>query len=165
MHNVWQAYFFRQTKSKKKTMNNSTKIFIRFIKQLKSLLEQHEESFEQETGFNYNEVSILDYLIKDGQQPITQTALRFNIMPSQMTFVVDRMEIAGYVTRVRMPENRRTIYLRATTKAQELVKIYEESYAKIVDNISSGLNTKEKTSLIELLEKIGEKQINNSWNN
>lgn len=140
------------------TMDNPTKTFIRFVKHLKNTLESQEELFEQETGFKYNEVAILDYLLKEGQQPITQTALKFNIMPSQMTFVVDRMEIAGYVNRVRMPENRRTIYLRATSKAMELVKGYEESYTKILDNVLSGLNSKEKTTLLELLDRISDKK-------
>lgn len=140
------------------TIDNPTKTFIRFVKHLKNTLEGQEELFEQETGFKYNEVAILDYLLKDGQQPITQTALKFNIMPSQMTFVVDRMEIAGYVNRVRMPENRRTIYLRATNKAMDLVKSYEESYTKILENVLSNLNSKEKTALLELLDKISEKK-------
>lgn len=140
------------------TTENPTKTFIRFVKHLKNTLESQEELFEQETGFKYNEVAILDYLLRDGQQPITQTALKFNIMPSQMTFVVDRMEIAGYVNRVRMPENRRTIYLRATNKAMELVKSYEESYTKILENVLSNLNSKEKTTLLELLDKISEKK-------
>ncbi len=140
------------------TIDNPTKTFIRFVKYLKNTLENQEELFEQETGFKYNEVAILDYLLKEGQQPITQTALKFNIMPSQMTFVVDRMEIAGYVNRVRMPENRRTIYLRATNKAMDLVKSYEESYTKILDNVMSNLNSKEKTAVLELLDKISEKK-------
>lgn len=140
------------------TIDNPTKTFIRFVKHLKNTLENQEELFEQETGFKYNEVAILDYLLKEGQQPITQTALKFNIMPSQMTFVVDRMEIAGYVNRVRMPENRRTIYLRATNKAMELVKRYEESYTKILDNVMSNLNSKEKTTVLELLDKLSEKK-------
>ncbi len=140
------------------TIDNPTKTFIRFVKHLKNTLENQEELFEQETGFKYNEVAILDYLLKEGQQPITQTALKFNIMPSQMTFVVDRMEIAGYVNRVRMPENRRTIYLRATNKAMDLVKSYEESYTKILDNVMSNLNSKEKTAVLELLDKISEKK-------
>jgi MarR family 2-MHQ and catechol resistance regulon transcriptional repressor len=139
-------------------MDNPTKTFIRFVKHLKNVLEGQEELFEQETGFKYNEVAILDYLLKEGQQPITQTALKFNIMPSQMTFVVDRMEIAGYVNRVRMPENRRTIYLRATNKAMDLVKGYEESYTKILDNVMSNLNAKEKATVLELLDKISEKK-------
>lgn len=140
------------------SVNNPTKIFIRFVKHIKSVLEAQEELFEQETGFKYNEVAILDYLLKEGQQPITQTALKFNIMPSQMTFVVDRMEIAGYVNRVRMPENRRTIYLRATNKAMDLVKSYEESYAKILDNVMFNLNSKERITTLELLSKMSEKK-------
>lgn len=140
------------------TIDNPTKTFIRFVKHLKNTLENQEELFEQETGFKYNEVAILDYLLKEGQQPITQTALKFNIMPSQMTFVVDRMEIAGYVNRVRMPENRRTIYLRATNKAMDLVKSYEESYTKILENVMYNLTGKEKATVLELLDKISEKK-------
>ncbi|MCS7028382.1 MAG: MarR family winged helix-turn-helix transcriptional regulator [Bacteroidia bacterium] len=140
------------------SVNNPTKTFIRFVKHLISAVEKQEEVFEQETGFKYNEVAILDYLLKEGEQPITQTALKFNIMPSQMTFVVDRMEIAGYVNRRRKPENRRTIYLVATDKALNLVKNYEQSYTKIMDEMLGNLSSKDRATLLELLDMIANKK-------
>lgn len=140
------------------SVNNPTKTFIRFVKHLISAVEKQEEVFEQETGFKYNEVAILDYLLKEGEQPITQTALKFNIMPSQMTFVVDRMEIAGYVNRKRKPENRRTIYLVATDKALNLVKNYEQSYTKIMDEMLGNLSSKDRATLLELLDMIANKK-------
>ncbi|MCS7076071.1 MAG: MarR family winged helix-turn-helix transcriptional regulator [Bacteroidia bacterium] len=143
-------------------MNNSTnsptKTFIRFVKYLISTLEKQEDLFEQETGFKYNEVAILEYLLREGEQPITQTALKFNIMPSQMTFVVDRMEIASYVRRVRKVDNRRTIYLQATDKAKNLVENYEESYAKVMETVLNNISSKEKDILLEILEKVGQKK-------
>ena len=136
---------------------------------MKNDLEQAAEHF----------LNLMDRLRKQGPQ--TAPPKEANISPSQLAFIsflgsnpgcgirfmasglkiskpsvsigVSQLEVAGLLTRQPDSKDGRAVQLYLTPKGQELHKITHEFRCKKFEHLLKGLNIKERTTLLELLER------------
>ncbi len=69
---------------------------------------------------------ILFALWKRDEIPIGKLANETQLGKSTLTSMLDRLEKAGYVARIRPEENRRTILLKLTNKDKNLQNVYRK---------------------------------------
>lgn len=67
---------------------------------------------------------ILFVLWKKDEIPISELAKKTQLSKSTLTSMLDRLEKAGHVTRIRPRKDRRTILLKLTEKDKRLQKVY-----------------------------------------
>jgi DNA-binding MarR family transcriptional regulator len=76
---------------------------------------------------------ILFALWKKDEIPISELAIETQLSKSTLTSMLDRLEKAGYVTRIRPEKDRRTILLKLTNKDRNLQSVYR----KVSDEITN----------------------------
>lgn len=76
---------------------------------------------------------ILFVLWKKDEIPISELAKKTQLSKSTLTSMLDRLEKAGHVTRVRPRKDRRTILLKLTEKDRRLQKIYSRVSDEMTD--------------------------------
>ena len=106
------------------------------------------------TDLNGPQGKILDALWQaDG---LTARALgeRTGLAGSTLTSMLDRMENAGLVTRERSPEDRRSVRIRLTEKAQALRRDYEAVSEKMTEIYFEGFAEDEISSFEDSLRRV-----------
>jgi DNA-binding MarR family transcriptional regulator len=77
-------------------------------------------------GVHRTDMRCMDVLDQRGRLTAGQLAEASGLTTGAVTAMIDRMERAGYVTRVRDPEDRRRVFVELTPEAQEMGrKLYE----------------------------------------
>jgi DNA-binding MarR family transcriptional regulator len=94
--------------------------------------------------------------IKYSHTPLnkTQIADRVDRHPNSITPILDRMEKSGLVKRVRDNRDRRSFYLKMTTKGEKYFQKSERVVSKMIQELLDCLSDKELQTLQDLLEKI-----------
>ncbi len=86
--------------------------------------------------------------------PISELARRTMLSKSTLTSMLDRLEKAGYLTRIRSKEDRRTILIKRTEKDKKL----ETTYAQVSDEMTNlfykGLTSAEIDNFENYLKRI-----------
>ena len=104
-------------------------------------------------GMNHKQVSILATLRTEGELP--QTLLCDLMQTTQNTVVtwLNELEDAGYVSRIRDPDDRRKHNVALTEKGATALERAEAELRRIEDESLSGLTADERTQLRKLLAK------------
>jgi len=76
---------------------------------------------------------ILFALWEKDEIPISELAKRTQLSKSTLTSMLDRLEKAGHITRIRSKKDRRTILLRLTEKDKHLQKVYSIVSEEMID--------------------------------
>lgn len=101
-----------------------------------------DQAVSERLGINRTDLRCLDWLLERAAMPgsITPTmaAEAIGLSPSTVTSVLDRLEQAGYVRRVRDTQNRRQVLLEPTARLLERV---EEMFQPVVKDAAQQLGT------------------------
>lgn len=89
-----------------------------------------DEVFAQFLGANRTDVRVIDLLDVHGPMTAGELADRAGVTTGAVTAIVDRMERAGFLRRVRDDADRRKVRIELT---EEAVRIGEEFYAPIAE--------------------------------
>lgn len=74
-----------------------------------------------------------------------------------MTYVIDKLEQKGLLSRNTCQEDRRVIHVSLTHDGNELMKEIMLKHYKIVNDMFDSLNPDEAKTLVHLLEKVKDK--------
>jgi len=97
---------------------------------------------------------ILFVLWEKDEIPISELAKRTLLSKSTLTSMIDRLEEAGYIVRVRSKEDRRTILIKRTEKDRLLEKKYIQVSNEMIDLFYRGFSTEEINTLEDYLKRI-----------
>jgi DNA-binding MarR family transcriptional regulator len=108
---------------------------------------------QEALGMNLKQVYMLASLRDGGALP--QTTLCDMMKMTQNTVVtwLNELEDAGYVSRLRDPEDRRKHNVAVTPKGELALERAETELRRLEDEVLSGLNADERTQLRRLLAK------------
>ena len=81
-----------------------------------------DERVSQFLGINRTDGACLDIIGRHGKVSAGQLAIESDLTTGAVTAVIDRLETAGYVQRVRDPVDRRKVWVECTPHANELVE-------------------------------------------
>ncbi|WP_312474959.1 MarR family transcriptional regulator [Neobacillus sp.] len=119
----------------------------------------HERIKEEMTKnkLSITEFSVLEVLYQKGKQTIQQIGNCILISSGSMTYVIDKLEQRGLLSRNACPDDRRVIHVILTDDGNELMKEIMPKYRELVDNMFDSLNSDEAEILVHLLKKVRNK--------
>ncbi|CAH2717367.1 HTH-type transcriptional regulator MhqR [Neobacillus rhizosphaerae] len=119
----------------------------------------HERIKEEMTKnkLSITEFSVLEVLYQKGKQTIQQIGNCILISSGSMTYVIDKLEQRGLLSRNACPDDRRVIHVILTDDGNELMEEIMPKYRELVDNMFDSLNSDEAEILVHLLKKVRNK--------
>jgi DNA-binding MarR family transcriptional regulator len=81
---------------------------------ISAALDRYRHAFGADHGLSGTEVVALVHLFQEHTATAGELAARTGLTPGAMTALLDRLERRGYLTRVRPPDNRRTLRIELT---------------------------------------------------
>ena len=108
-------------------------------------------------GLNVTEFSVLEVLYLKGKQTIQQIGNSILISSGSMTYVIDKLEQKGLLTRNACPDDRRVIHVILTEDGIYLMKKIMPNHRDLVNDMFGSLNENEAQTIVKLLRKIGKR--------
>lgn len=103
------------------------------------------------------EFSVLEVLYQKGKQTIQQIGNCILISSGSMTYVIDKLEQRGLLSRNACPDDRRVIHVTLTDDGNELMNEIMPKYHELVDKMFKAVNSDEAETLVQLLKKVRNK--------
>ncbi|MGJ7913346.1 MarR family winged helix-turn-helix transcriptional regulator [Neobacillus sp. LXY-1] len=119
----------------------------------------HEKIKEEiaKNNFSITEFSVLEVLYQKGKQTIQQIGSSILISSGSMTYVIDKLEQRGLLSRNACPEDRRVIHVVLTDDGNKLMNEIMPKYNEFVHQLFDSLNADEAEILVHLLKKVRNK--------
>lgn len=135
-------------------MNNNLKaitILLRATNSVSEVLKRDISNYD----LNTTEFGVLEYLFHKGRQPINNLCERLLLANSSMTYVIDKLENKGYVTRITDTVDKRSTIIALTKSGEEFIESIFPHHENRINEIFNVLTKEEVESLNSLLKKIG----------
>ncbi|WP_442599287.1 MarR family winged helix-turn-helix transcriptional regulator [Neobacillus sp. D3-1R] len=132
----------------------SLKLFIVLSRAYKAINEQVNKLI-QSKGLNPTEFAVLELLYHKGDQPLQQIGGKILLASGSITYVVDKLEEKGLLTRVACPKDRRVTYAQITEEGKKFIGDMFPDHEQRIHDLMSSLTADEKETAIELLKKLG----------
>ncbi|MGG1678562.1 MarR family winged helix-turn-helix transcriptional regulator [Neobacillus sp. NRS-1170] len=100
------------------------------------------------------EFSVLEVLYQKGKQTIQQIGNCILISSGSMTYVIDKLEQRGLLSRNACPDDRRVIHVTLTDDGNELMNVIMPKYHDFVNQMFESLDDDEAETLVQLLKKV-----------
>lgn len=104
---------------------------------------------------NTSEFGVLELLYHKGEQPIQNIGKKILLASSSLTYVIDKLESKGLVSRTPCEMDRRVIFTAITDKGRILMDEIFPLNEKDITEIFSVLEPEELARYIELVKKVG----------
>ena len=98
---------------------------------------------------------VLEALHHLGPLPLGELAEKLLVTGGNVTYVMDRLESRGLVTRDRRTDDRRVVVARMTTEGRDLVSKVFPDHVGRMEHLSRHLTDQEQRELSALLKKLG----------
>lgn len=135
-------------------IKQSLKLFIVLSRAHKAITEQTNHFFQAQ-GINPTEFAVLELLYHKGKQPLQKIGGKILLASGSITYVIDKLEKRGFITRVNCPTDRRVTYAEISAEGKEFMsKIFPE-HEKNLHELTNALTGEEKDQAIELMKKLG----------
>ncbi|PZX08146.1 MarR family 2-MHQ and catechol resistance regulon transcriptional repressor [Psychrobacillus insolitus] len=134
--------------------NSALKLFI-VLSRAHKVIHECSNQFFQENGLNPTEFAVLELLYHKGKQPLQKIGNKILLASGSITYVVDKLEGRGYITRVSSPTDRRVTFAEITDEGNSFMdELFPRHEAQLVE-LMGALSEEEKDQVIELLKKLG----------
>ena len=108
-------------------------------------------AFEREVGLSAATWFLLKMLIDEGEVSQGEVSQRFEVDPSRITRLAQRLEREGLLSRERDPEDNRVVRLRATERGRRLIEGCQDRREELEDRIRRELSEEELAEFRRLL--------------
>ncbi|ALS78113.1 MULTISPECIES: MarR family transcriptional regulator [Planococcus] len=135
-------------------IKQSLKLFIVLSRAHKAITEQTNQFF-QASGVNPTEFAVLELLYHKGKQPLQKIGGKILLASGSITYVIDKLEKRGYITRVNCPSDRRITYAEISAQGKEFMAQIFPEHEKKLHELTEALSNEEKEQAIELMKKLG----------
>ena len=130
------------------------KLFIVLSRASKVIAEEAHKLIDK-YGLNPTEFGVLELLYHRGRQPIQKIGQKILLRSGSMTYVVNKLEERGLLTRVLCEEDKRVTYISITEKGVSLIESIFPKHAENIESLMSGLSAKEQDIAIDVVRKLG----------
>lgn len=135
-------------------VKQSLKLYIVLSRAVKAINEVTHQ-FIQENKVNPTEFAVLELLYHKGRQPLQKIGSKILLASGSITYVVDKLEKRGYVTRIACPSDRRITYAEISEEGSAFMDELFPRHEQQLAVLTNGLSYEEKDQAIELLKKLG----------
>ncbi|RIX51550.1 MarR family transcriptional regulator [Paenibacillus nanensis] len=115
----------------------------------------HADRDIRQHGLNRTEFGVLELLYHKGPQPLQQIGGKVLMSSGNITYVVDKLEKKGLVSRRTSKEDRRLIYAEVTDAGCKFIETVFPAHTTVIEQATAGLTLEEKQAASELLKKLG----------
>jgi MarR family transcriptional regulator, 2-MHQ and catechol-resistance regulon repressor len=103
-----------------------------------------------------SDFAVLEALLHKGPLPVNEIGKKVQLTSGSMTVAVDRLETKGLVERRAHGTDRRARIVHLTKEGRKVItRVYADHAADMEQLASDSLSRLERTTLIQLLKKIG----------
>src|SRR5216117_3650816 len=102
-----------------------------------------------------SDFAVMEMLLHKGPQPVNEIGRRIELTSGAITTAVDRLESRDLVTREAHPSDRRARIVRLTARGEEQAAKAFVAHKAAMDSAAAALSKTERTTLIQLLKKVG----------
>src|SRR3954462_7609201 len=102
-----------------------------------------------------SDFAVLEMLLHKGPQPVNEIGRRIELTSGAISTAVDRLESRGLVIREAHASDRRARIVRLTARGEEQAAKAFAGHKAAMDLAATALSKTERTSLIQLLKKLG----------
>lgn len=122
-----------------------------------NLMKKYSNTFFSEHLSSEAQFNIL-IVLRNAEEKLTQNALseRLLVDKSNITGLIDRMEKAGFVRRVPVPEDRRCYHLELTETGNNVYECVERPYYDKIHQLMSIFTNKEINNIISYMDRLQE---------
>ncbi len=121
------------------------------IRKINRLLDKYTKYLNQKYNITLPQLICLYEIKKEGSINLTELTRRVNLNNSAITGIVDRLELKGYVKRVKSGKDRRIINIELTEKGAEFV---DKSFKVLEDDCFFEKNKFDEQAIIDLIKSI-----------
>lgn len=132
----------------------SLKLFI-VLSRAKKAIDETTNSYFQKNGINPTDFGVLELLYHKGRQPLQKIGNKILLASGSITYVVDKLEKRGLVTRISCPTDRRITYAEITEQGTLFMDEVFPQHERNLHELMGTLSNEEKEAAIELLKKLG----------
>jgi MarR family 2-MHQ and catechol resistance regulon transcriptional repressor len=134
--------------------NSALKLFI-VLSRAHKVIHECTNHFIQKNGINPTEFAVLELLYHKGKQPLQQIGNKILLASGSITYVVDKLEGRGYISRVSSDTDRRVTYAEITKDGNKFMDELFPRHEEHLVELMNALSEEEKEQVIELLKKLG----------
>ena len=111
------------------------------------------------SGISIMEYRILRQLVEKGAQPMVKLAENNMITQGWVTSLIDRLEMKGYVERLRSNMDRRVVNISATETGANFYKNIMNLHEEFIEKTLEFMEPEDRASLCHLLKKVEDQLI------
>ena len=139
-------------------MEKATRLNEIMVSLFNSVLKMEEEAINESSRHNLSitEIHTLVAIGTGKAKTMTQVAASLKISVSTLTVAINKLVDKEYVTRFRVPEDRRIVKIQLTEEGIKAVLEHEDFHMKMVGEVIDELNQEEQELLIQSLDNINE---------
>jgi MarR family transcriptional regulator, 2-MHQ and catechol-resistance regulon repressor len=128
-----------------------TTVLFRTMQNVSTVIQKDIQSYQ----LNTSEFGTLELLYNRGRQPIQSIASRLLMANSSMTYVIDKLENRGFITRTADVVDKRMTMIDLTKEGRTFFDNIFPHHKETLRSIYQDLSDEELASVIELLKKVG----------
>lgn len=124
---------------------------------MRAFLVAHDELQRRQArrmGMNATDMQTLRMLDVDGPLGPTELARRLDLRSASVTVLLDRLEAAGFVERVRDVHDRRRVVVRVLPHAAEMLFDTWAPIIRAMDDVGHGLSTAEQRAVSSFFDDV-----------
>ncbi|WP_413804998.1 MarR family winged helix-turn-helix transcriptional regulator [Streptomyces sp. OE57] len=106
------------------------------------------------TGLCSGQEFLMMTLWKEGSVRQSELAKALDLDPSTVTLMLRRLEQGGHVVRMRDPQDRRVMLVRASAESHALRPKVAQAWARLEEHTLDGLDDEEREAFARILSKI-----------
>lgn len=142
------------TMASEEEVKQALKLYIVLSRATKAINEVTNQFF-QAHKLNPTEFAVLELLFHKGRQPLQKIGNKILLASGSITYVVDKLEKRGYITRTLCPNDRRITYAEISEKGKEFMAELFPRHEQKLHQLMGALSEEEKEQTINLLKKLG----------
>ncbi|WP_373599396.1 MarR family winged helix-turn-helix transcriptional regulator [Paraclostridium bifermentans] len=137
-------------------MNDSFKIVMLIREVYSKVMNKIEESLA-DSGLTHQQIMVLKIVAHNKEINITQLCNEMYLSKGTVSGIVNRLEKADYIKKVKYPEDKRNTYISFSNKGLEFAKEFRIKVEETFGNLFDNLTDKEKDEIYVTLNLIKEK--------
>ncbi len=103
-----------------------------------------------------NEVHVLEAIQKTKEPTMSNLAHRLRVTVGTLTTAMNRLYEKGYITRYRLEEDKRKVFISLTHKAMEVLEIHNEFHEEMIQAVIEDLQLEENELLLQSLKNLSD---------
>ncbi|MEG0265063.1 MAG: MarR family transcriptional regulator [Erysipelotrichaceae bacterium] len=117
---------------------------------------QFSEKNEKHDDLSPRDCMMLRTIIKLGKEnPVKMSMIsdHFHISPAAISQVARKFEMKGWIERIILDSDRRSVYVQVTPQACKMLRVKEKQIAQRLESFLSYLGEEDSSALIRIMEK------------